>query len=110
MANPNPNLGNLRPAWTSETAPRQPGRKNAGLSLLEWVNEMASWRKDEVQCVADNENEPIIKRRAAERLLDKGDAWNVVNQTNGSAIARTQTEVTQRYVRTIRLPANDNGN
>lgn len=46
MAN-NPNVrANLRPPWTSETAPK--GRKNAGLSVTEWRNELAGWELDEI--------------------------------------------------------------
>ncbi len=72
-------LENLRP-FTSETAPK--GRKNAGLSLLEHINAMADLSRQAVESIRDDESESIIKRRAAERLLDKDDVWSLVDHTH----------------------------
>lgn len=96
-------LENLTP-FTPETAPK--GRKNAGLSLIEWVNEMATWCKDEVEAVRDNEREPIIKRRAAERLLDTNDAWNVCDYTNHKPVTKADvTHTTVERVKRIIAPS-----
>ena len=76
-------LANLRPVpFTRETAPK--GRKNAGLSLIEQINRMATWPQDRLEKVRDDEKAPIIERRAAERLLDPEDAWQIVNHTHGT--------------------------
>jgi hypothetical protein len=84
-------LDNLRP-FTSETAPRNGGRKNFGLSLIEHMNAMAEMSVQAVQAIKENETETIVRRRAAERVLDEKDVWNVVEHSHRRP--RTQADVT----------------
>ncbi len=85
--------------FSEENPPKVHGRKNAGLSLLEWVNEMAGWTKVEVEAIRDDETAPIIKRRAAERLLDTKDVWNVVEHTHSKPVQVNQNHNETVHVR-----------
>lgn len=83
----NPNsLANLRPAWTPETAPR--GRRNAGLSINEWRNELADKPRAEIEAVETDVNAPGAKLVAARELLqaidgDKDARRDACDYTNG---------------------------
>lgn len=74
-------LANLRPHWDSRTAPK--GRKNAGLSIIEWINVMGEWTTDAITDVADDPATPHVQRVAARRLLDESDPWGIVDYTAG---------------------------
>lgn len=87
--NVNPkSLENLRPPWTPETAPRSRGRKNAGLSVNEWRNELADKTRAEIVAVRDDASAPAAKVMAAVEALaamDGGDKAieRVCDYTNG---------------------------
>lgn len=77
--------------FTPETAPK--GRKNAGLSMIEYMNAMAEWTRADVEEVKNDETAPLIKRRAADRLLDETDVWNVVEHTNHRPLNKSETTI-----------------
>ena len=92
MANPHPNMTGLTP-WTKDNPPRPHGRKNFGLSMIEHMNEMPDLSREAVQAIADDESEGICRRRAAERVLDTKDAWNVVEHTHAKPRADVNMNV-----------------
>lgn len=67
MVHPN-SLKNLQPIpWTKETAPK--GRKNHGLSVNEWRNEMSEWARDEIEAVITNPRATSAQIQAAQEHL-----------------------------------------
>jgi hypothetical protein len=71
MRGENPNsLANLAKGqpFTSETAPK--GRKNAGLSVNEWRNQLAEYCKDEIDSVLQDPKAPAAKLIAAREIKD----------------------------------------
>ena len=61
-------LANLR-SWEPGQSGNPAGRKPAGLSLLEWINVMHTKTEADVQKIADDESEPVVKRVAAKAWL-----------------------------------------
>lgn len=96
MAVPPESLANLRPKpWTSETAPK--GRKNAGLSVNEWRNELVNWEPDEIESFIDSRRGPAAKQIAAREVLmaiagDKDARRDVCDYTNGKPNQKSEVE------------------
>lgn len=82
-------LANLRPAWTTETAPRDSGRPTAGAVVKEHWNVMAGWSEEKVKAVADDPKAPIAQRAAANRWLAAHlaaqDLEQIIGHTDGKA-------------------------
>jgi hypothetical protein len=100
MANPKGNPQNLRP-FTSETAPK--GRKNAGLSIIEWRNQLCDYAADEIESVLADPKAPAAKLIAAMevQLALKGDRdarRDLCDYTNG----KPRQEITQHVDGSIR--------
>lgn len=76
------------PPWTSETTPKPQGRRNAGLSINEWRNEMASWSKDEITSAMSLPKTSAAQLIAGQELLDaiagKTDARRDVSDYSGN--------------------------
>lgn len=66
--------------------------------MIEHMNDMAELSKSAVESIRDDESEAIVKRRAAERILDDKDAWNVVEHTHSrpKIVQETVTDVILR--------------
>ncbi len=102
MANPKPDTSGLRPPWTSETAPK--GRKNLGLSVNEWRNEMGTWPPDEIKSAIESPKATAVQIMAGVEILQALTGnLNAIAQacdyTNGKA---TQTNLTRTEVVHVR--------
>lgn len=61
-------IANLKPPWTSKTAPTGPGRPaNAGLSLQELLNQMKGWPREKYKEIIDDPKESGERVAAALR-------------------------------------------
>lgn len=88
-------LENLKKArrFTSETAPK--GRKNAGLSVNEWRNQLADYSRDEIESVVNSPTAPASKLIAAQEIIQaiKGDTSSrrdLCDYTNGKPTQREE--------------------
>ena len=103
----------LKP-FTSDDARR--GRKNAGLSINEWRNELADYAKDEIENVLTDHKAPAAKLIAAREMLQAvgGDfkaVEHVCDYTNHKPLNKsdvTTTEVVHVRRTVIRMPDDRN--
>lgn len=68
-------LSNLRPPWQPGESGNAAGRKPAGQSILEWINEHASNTEAEIKAIANDTSQPIYVRMAAEAMLGAARKW-----------------------------------
>lgn len=64
-------MENLKPPWTTETAPRTQGHKSAGSTIRDHMNKMVADGTDEdmLRSIAKDKKAPVAQRMAAMQLL-----------------------------------------
>ncbi len=68
-------LANLRPPWQPGESGNEAGRKPAGQSILEWINEHATDTEAEIKLIAKDASQPIYIRMAAGAMLGAARQW-----------------------------------